>query len=557
MKGRSQLRWSSFLRPRTALLIPLILFLSLSGSLPTLQLVHASLSWSSPILIDSHPGISQLSSTLQASNGTLWVAFQSNRNNQSSNRYDVIYKTYTNGAWSTDHNLTMTGQNSGPSLVQLTNGTIGVFWSYKVGPSFEVYYAQYQSTGWTTPSQITSTTLNDTQPSAAVSQSGTVWLVWTRVNSTNPSIPAGKQVFYKTWTNGIWSPQTQLTTDTNQNYGASVMIAKDGIVRVTYSKGAAGSAYQLYEKTFNGVSWTADTQIVSSSSTDEHPSMMQDRNGTLWLFWGRLIVVSTLVQYYEVWTQHSYNLGTTWSSQVQLTPTPATGGPYFDSFQPAGVQSTSGVKPIWIFYTSNYNQPNYDIYALQSSGVNPVHDVKVTGLVGLSSLNTPWEYPGGFKSVGQTAIVTIKVNITNIGDYLETVFAQVSLTNTSTINLNTIHQLVGPGNTNIFYFYWNTTGVAPARYGVTVNMNSLPGETQGNMGDDYYARTNILHILPFGDVDQDGSVTITDMTIFGFDFNYGESCQCSHYNPYANIDNGQYIDIVDVTIASANFNTYA
>src|SRR5438445_358636 len=189
------------------------------------------------------------------------------------------------------------------------------------------------------------------------------------------------------------------------------MMGKDGILRVTWSKGTAGSSYQLYSKTYNGTVWSAETQIVSSASTDEHPSMIQDRNGTLWLFWGRLIVVSSTVQYYGLIGKYSYNLGSTWSAEIQLTNTSTN----VDSFLPSAIQSTFGVKALWIFYTSNLNVPDYDIFALMSTGVSPVHDVTVSGLYASNNLGTNWEYPGGLKSVGQSAIETVTVTVVNVG----------------------------------------------------------------------------------------------------------------------------------------------
>jgi hypothetical protein len=107
-----------------------------------------------------------------------------------------------------------------------------------------------------------------------------------------------------------------------------------------------------------------------------------------------------------------------------------------------------------------------------------------------------------------------------------------------------------------FFFYWNTTNVRPARYGFSASVSGV-SYTLGNMGDSNYSKTNQMHILPFGDIDQDGSVTITDITVFGFDFNFSASCNCSHWNPYADIANHGIIDIIDITIASANYNTYA
>jgi hypothetical protein len=531
----------------------LLISLVLSTFLGPIHLASASPNWSSPTLVDAHPGVNELSTALQAANGTLWIAWESDRNAPGV-RTDVIIKTYTNGAWSHDQDMTTSGQNLSPDLVQLSNGTIGIFWARKSGQSYDVFYSAYRTPVWSNPVQITSTLYNDTAPSAAVGLDGTIWLIWTRINSTSATNPAIKQLYYKTWKGGSWSPEVQLTNDPNQNYAGNVMVTKDGIVRTTFSKGAAGSTYQLYEKTYNGTVWSLDAQIVSSSSTDDHPSLIQDRNGTLWLFWARLIVVSLTLQYYELWGQYSYNLGTTWSSQIQLTPTPGTAA--FDSFQPAAVQSAYAIKPIYIFYTSNYNEPNYDIYSIQSTGITPVHDVTVTGLSASNNLGTSWEYTGGLKSIGQGPVITIIVTITNIGDYAETVTATLTATNTTNINIGTESNAFGPGSSVYFYYYWNTTNVKPTRYGLSVSITTLSGETVGNMGDNNYIRTNQIHVIPLGDVDQDGSVTITDISVFFYDYGYSSSCNCSRWNSYASLDNSGTIDIIDIGIASANYATF-
>ena len=528
-----------------------LLLLSI-GFLHLFTPVNGTTSWSSPTLVDSSSSLNNLPSSLQASNGTLWIAWQSTRNNQSTGRTDIIYRTYTSGVWSRDYNLTNSGWNSGPSLVQLANGTILAFWSIKSGNSYLVYSSLTNGRTWSSPTQITHTTLNDTQAAATIAPDGTIWLVWTRVNATNTSVPYVEQLFYKTLKNGVWSPETQLTNDSNQNFYPNVMVGKDGIVRVLWSKGAAGNPYQIFSKTYNGISWTTDKQNVTSSSTDEHASMIQDRNGTLWLFWGRLIVVSQLVQYYIVYGKYSYDMGRTWSSEIQLTPTPGT--TIFDSYQPNAIQTSFGVKSVWVIYTSNYNViGGYDIYAIQSTGINPVHDVRVAGLSATNNLGTSWEYPGGLKSVGQTAIMTITVAIANIGDYLEKVNVTLSSTNTTLAKIGSLKSFVGPGNTMNFYFYWNTTNIKPARYGLSVNITPLPGETLGNIGDNSFAMTNQIHIIPLADLDQDGTVTITDFSIMLYDYGFSSSCNCSRWDPYADIDNTGTINIIDIGVALANY----
>src|SRR3989442_15857721 len=103
--------------------------------------------------------------------------------------------------------------------------------------------------------------------------------------------------------------------------------------------------------------------------------MIQDRNGTLWLFWSRLIVVSQTVQYYVVLTKTSYNMGTSWSSETQITNTSQS----VDSYMPSAVQSSYGTKPHSHFYSSNLNEQTYDIYAQLSTGKAPINYVDLTG----------------------------------------------------------------------------------------------------------------------------------------------------------------------------------
>jgi hypothetical protein len=107
-----------------------------------------------------------------------------------------------------------------------------------------------------------------------------------------------------------------------------------------------------------------------------------------------------------------------------------------------------------------------------------------------------------------------------------------------------------------FYFYWNTTNITPARYGLSVSIAALPGETPGNMGDNSASVSNGIHILPLGDVDQDGSVTITDFSVAVYGFGFTPACNCSRWNPYADIHGVGIIDIVDVGVIQHNYGIY-
>jgi hypothetical protein len=504
--------------------------------------------WGSPTAIETNAGINILNAGLQASNGTMWLAWQTNRYRGNS-FYDISYKTNTNGVWSSTARLTTGGANAGAALAQLSDGTILLFWAYKTAASYLIYYKMYNPGGWSDPIPATSTTLNDTNPSAAVGRDGTLWLVWTRTDATcSPTCTnIDKQLYYKTLKAGAWSSETKLTSDTSQNWGSGVAVGKDGIVRVTWSKGLGSlENYQIYYKTYNGTLWSAETRVVSSTSSDEHPAIMQDRNGTMWLFWQRKIYYTSLLFYYVISSKSSYNSGTTWSLESQLTNTSTS----VDSMQPYAVQSTYN-KSIWLYYTTNPFSGE-DIYALVSSPIQPVHAVTVLSFNPINSPSNSLQYTGGFKMIGQSPILTLNVTIGDPGDYTEIIRVTLTVFNTTSYTLGPMASVVSPGGVANLLFKWDTTGVKPALYGFIITMSPIAGESLGNSADNSLSGKNVFRILPIGDVDQDGWISIIDAGIFFYNFNF--TCATpTRFNPLADPDNDCIIGIVDVGIVEINF----
>jgi hypothetical protein len=522
--------------------------LSLAGLVFFPLMIHnvaASTLWGSPTAVETNAGINILNSGLLTNNGTMWLAWQTNRYRGDS-QYDISYKTNTNGVWSPAHRLTTAGANAGAALAQLSNGTILLFWAYKVAASYLIYYKTYNNpVGWSDPTQATSTSLNDTNPSAAVGRDGTLWLVWTRTDNTctsctNPPM----QLYYKTLKSGVWSAETQLTSDTNQNWGSGVAVSKDNVVRVVWSKGLGSlENYQVYYKTYNGVSWSTETRVVTSTNSDEHPSIMQDRNGTMWLFWQRKIYTSGLTFHYVLDTKYSYDGGITWPTpESQITNSPTN----VDSMQPFGVQSSYD-KSIYAFYTTNPTGGE-DIYALISSPIQPIHDVTITAV----TASTQIEYPGGLASVGQSAIVSFTVIVLNRGDQSEIVTVALTVYNSSSYSPATKQNLATPGGTANLVFSLNTTNWKPGWYAAAAYVSPVPGESIGNQADNNVTFTRVVHVIPVGDVDQDGSVSIVDVAVFFYNYGFTPATP-SRWNPYCDINNNGIIDIVDVSVAARAF----
>ncbi len=520
-----------------------------------LPLLHTSqagppYSWSGPVLVEGYTGTrigDILPTAVQASNGTLWLAWQSDKQNAFGGIY---YKTLTGGSWSTAQQLpgTNTGTNISPYLVQLSNGTIVIFWSQRItGSVLSIYYKRYipVTNSWSSIIRATNTALNDTAPSGALGADGTLWLFWQRSNKTCSSCLEDKQLYYKTLAGGVWSTDVKFTSDANWNWGPSAMAGKDGRIRVVWSKGQAVlQNFQIYTRVHNGTAWGSEAQIVSSASSDEHPSVMQDRNGTMWVFWGRQFSTSQSY-YYVLFDKFSVNNGQTWSGEAQMSFDAAG----ITSQTPTAVQTRSGSdKSIRVFYISDRATGFLEVYDYLSPSISPVHDVKISFV----SPSTTLEYPGGMASVGMSPIVTITVSVSNLGDSAENnVQVSVTLSNTTSYALPTQTGSISLGGSLNLSFNWNTTNVTPARYTLSISAVPASGETVGNAGDSSWSQKNGVHIIPWGDVDQNGQVSLTDVSVFVYGFGAGPGNP--RWNPFCDINNSGLIDVIDVGIAVHNF----
>jgi len=551
---------------KTSFLAISILILSIALVPESIHTVSASppYTWTGPTAVEQFLGHDALPSVLQARNGTLWMAWQSNRFNQSFPKFDIFYKTRTAGLWNdpvnlTNVNLASIGNNASPALAQLSNDTIILFWSALMGNSYKIVYEKYHvdrfgNEFWSNRIQLTSTSLNDTATSATVARDGTLWLFWSRQNVTcTPACTFNYQIYYKTVLNGAWSPDTKLATSSNLNESPSAMIGKDGVLRVVWEEHATvGANTQLFYNSYNGVAWGPESQVVSSAMPDAHPSIMQDRNGTIWLFWQRY--QGPVNQ--EVWVilgQYSINNGSAWSLVPPLTNNVY---PIVDN-QPSAVQSTSD-KSIWVFMSSNLpTGADYDIWALNSSPVSPVHDVALSGIAPVGCAQPCKKYPTPLKyapiSQYSNPVVNIAVTVSNLGDFVQSFSATLTVTNTTSTGMGTLAGTLAAGSSANVVFSWNTTGFKPGRYTVSAVVLSNATETAGNTGDESLSLKNQVWIMPLGDIDQDGSVNLIDVSVVFYDYGTSYTCGCSRWNPYADVNSNGVIDIIDAGVAARNY----
>jgi hypothetical protein len=545
-------------------LISLLPAFETHGLLPTCSASQSSF-WQICGPIQAYAGLDLQPAALQAMNGSLWLAWMGNhdQNNRITTNYNILYASrMTNGTWLQTSLLTnLGGRNQNPALAQISNGTIFFFWSYYATSSThaQIYYRTLKGntlSSYTKLPLTTPTGLNDTEPSAAVGKDGTLWLAWSRDNKTSSGTSAVmRQLWYETFYGGIWSPEASLTSasDVNWNSQPSMMVGNDGLVRLAFAKGVPTGNFQINLMTNAGLGWTSRPPIVNSTSSDVNPSLAQDRNGTIWLFWSRYVIVSSSLSAYVVYSKYSVDNGAHWSAERNLIAPSCGSQSCTDNEYPAAVQSGPDLK-IWVFYASDPTTTNtgFDIWSLQSLPLNSVHNVALSSLSSSSNL----QYQGGLASIGQSANVSISVIVTDPGDFNETVTLTLTATNTTNYPIGIQSARILKGGAYVFVFNWNTTSIKPARYGLSAVLAPVPGQGIGNQANNTLKLNNQIHILPLGDVDQDGSVTITDVTVFFYDYNAVKGMPGSRYNPYCDIVNTGIINIVDIGVVLATYNTF-
>lgn len=520
--------------------------------------VHASNTWpTTPTLAVSGAGSDYLPTSLQASDGTIWLAWQSNSLNPLGAQFQIFYRTFSAGVWSAPSNRTSpfdSVNNAEPYLAQMTNGTILLFWNSNSTGTYHIFYERYNAGVWSGAVQATSGTSSDCSSSVTVSRNGTLWLFWTR---GSPCYAGNTNLWYKSLKNGVWSGETQLTFDTALNEQPKASITNDGRVWVVYAQfQTAAHNDQLFDMVYNGSVWTPETSLLKSTSWDDHPNLFQDRNGTLWLFWTREIPTSSTDFEDKIYSIFSIDNGMSWTSPAAMTFDPP--GFTVDDWAPSAIQAAD--QTIWLFYSSSYPQGgSFDIYYIQSSAIFPVHHVTVSKITvspscpfsKLAPSSPSCLYPGGMKEAGESSIVTASVTVADIGDFAETVNVQLTATNMTSYSVGSLSGSVSSGGTTVLSFTWNTTrSEKPGRYGLVATVSGV-SETPGNLGDSSVLTKNLVHLIPLGDVDQDGSVDFIDASTVAFAFQ--STPTSSRWNAYSDFDSDGYVSFIDVSTMAVNF----
>ncbi len=162
------------------------------------------------------------------------------------------------------------------------------------------------------------------------------------------------EIYYKTsHDNGDhWSPALQLTTNTVDDLCPAIIQLTNGTIMIVWQSYTTGNHDILYTTTTDGITWSATTQLTTHAANDKAPAATQAQDGTIWVAWA-----STRNGDYEIY-YNTYN-GATWTGDQRLTSNTNS------DVQPAIIQAID--ETLMIFWATGTPTDDYDIYYKSSS----------------------------------------------------------------------------------------------------------------------------------------------------------------------------------------------
>ena len=220
---------------------------------------------------------------LQASNGSIWVVWSSDR----TGNYQIFYKTSSDfgASWSNDTQLTFDlSFNLKPEVYQLSNGSIWVVWHSDRTGDYELYLKTFDAgSSWSSDTRLTTDPDLDKMPSVVETSDGLIWLVWS-------SDRTGKgDIYYMVYNGSVWSEATQLTSGPNIDTNPDALQTLDDKIWIFFSsrqssESATDDIYYICSSD-NGATWSGDVQFTTDSNDDMWPSAIQARDTRIWVVW--------------------------------------------------------------------------------------------------------------------------------------------------------------------------------------------------------------------------------------------------------------------------------
>ena len=504
-------------KTRTHLASSLILFLAVFSTL--IPYVYGTV-WSPKTRVTWDSSIDWSPSIAQANDGRIWFVWHSYALGENP---DILYKVYNGSAtfpWSPTKKLTTdTNKDQNPSITNTTGGDLWFVWSSNRDGNFEIYYKTYNGS-WSPDTRLTNNTNKDESPSVMQDSNGSIWVFWSSNRTGDYNIFCRKYI-------GYWWPEEPIFIESDNpadDLDPTIIEATDGYIWLVWVRDD-NLFYKTFPKNF-GPGGIPDTPITSDSELNSHPSIMQAQGDIIWVAYTSNKSVPGKQDIY-VATHTPGSPPGAWGEE-RIT--------FDENFDVAPTIMQADDGTIWIAWTSDRLEGNWDIYYITDDPPQHDHDVAI--------MCVTHNFPATYLAKGST--ISIEVVPQNQGLMPEICDVQVRANSTLIGQKN--YSLM-PGQLKPLYFQWNTSNVAYGVYTMNATVAIVTGET--DTADNTHIYGTVLLTIP-GDVNGDRIVDIFDIGTLSAHWYPGPPIGSLGYDANCDVNHDGAVDIFDIGLASAH-----
>jgi len=292
------------------------------------------------------------------------------------------------------------------------NGThLVVVWHSDVSGNWDIWYTVYDGVKWGPPSQLTTNPNLDTWPYVALLSNNRILVMW------GSNRTGGRwEIWYKVYSNGVWSMDKQLTTYTaDHDYAPAFTPLPDGTIGIIWSSSIIGSnTTNIY---FAKLSLASDSTLSFTGP----PVRLTNAPLNKW-FIARSLTLTSSGKLYAFWDDLSnYNFNTHWGGVTKMyyNVSSDNGGTWSGytlascsgCIQPYGIELNNGTLVVFFSgddFTHNVPDTTYFMKLVGGSWVGPYwlpsdvwHRWRPSAAYGpgglyvaFTSPGRPWEYYG-------------------------------------------------------------------------------------------------------------------------------------------------------------------
>jgi hypothetical protein len=244
--------------------------------------------WSTAAQLTTDLGRDWAPAVTQSASGILWVVWASDRSGDN----DIWYTTSSDAGatWSTASQLTIDPSGDwDPAITQASDGTLWVVWSSNRSGNPQPWYSTSNDDGlsWSVERQLTTGTGSHSHPSITQTSDGTLWIAWA----------SGSRVWCSTSGDGgvTWSAKRSLADEGpyGSTHQPTIVEPADGTLWLMWSMlwGGIGEKYRtgsdiLYKTSNdNGVSWSWERRWTRFMGYNGGPDLASLSDGAVAAVW--------------------------------------------------------------------------------------------------------------------------------------------------------------------------------------------------------------------------------------------------------------------------------